>query len=205
MHISEGIISAPVLTASAIVTTAGVANGLRKLAYEQIPVVAVLSSAFFVAALIHVPLGPSSVHLVLNGLMGILLGWSVFPAMLIALLLQAVFFGFGGLTSLGLNTFNMAVPALLCYYIFRALAGTVPQYWLGMFLGALSIVLSACFVAAALFTCGKGFITVAKLVIISHVPVMIIEGFITGSIVSFLAKVRPEMLPEVKKKEKSSA
>lgn len=205
MHISEGIISAPVLIIGAIVTTAGVANGLRKLAYERIPVVAVMCSAFFVAALIHVPLGPSSVHLVLNGLMGILLGWSVFPAMLIALLLQAVFFGFGGLTSLGLNTLNMAVPALLCYYVFRALVGTVPRYWLGVFLGAFSIALSACFVGAALFTCGKGFITVSKIVIISHIPVMIIEGFITGSIISFLAKVRPEMLPGAKKKEESGA
>jgi cobalt/nickel transport system permease protein len=200
MHISEGIISAPVLAAGAVVTAAGVSNGLRKLSYERIPVVSVLCSAFFVAALIHVPFGPSSVHLVLNGLMGILLGWSVFPAMLIALFLQAVFFGFGGLTSLGLNTFNMAAPALLCHYLFRIFKNQIPLYWLGMLLGSLSLALSATLVGASLFSCGRDFLTVSKLIIISHLPVMLIEGFITGSIIVFLAKVRPEMLPALKKK-----
>jgi cobalt/nickel transport system permease protein len=200
MHISEGIISAPVLAAGAVFTAAGVSNGLRKLSYEKIPMVSVLCSAFFVAALIHVPFGPTSVHLVLNGLMGILLGWSVFPAMLIALFLQAVFFGFGGLTTLGLNTFNMAAPALLCYYLFRAFAKRTPVYLLGMFLGALAIALSACLVGASLFTCGRDFLTVSKLIIISHIPVMLIEGFITGSIIVFLAKVRPEILPAFQNK-----
>lgn len=46
---------------------------------ESIPKVGVLSSAFFVATLIHVPVGPSSIHLVLNGLMGVMLGWAAFP------------------------------------------------------------------------------------------------------------------------------
>lgn len=204
MHISEGIISAPVLVAGAVVSVAGMANGLRKLSYERIPAVAVMSSAFFVAALIHVPLGPSSVHLVLNGLMGILLGWSVFPAMFIALLLQAVFFGFGGLTVLGLNVFNMALPALLCYYFFRSFSGKIPVYWRGFLGGVFSIALSAGLVGAALYTCGKNFITVSKIIIVAHLPVMIIEGIITGTIVVFLAKLRPEMLPRGKNKEGNS-
>ena len=200
MHISEGIISAPALAAGAVFTAAGVANGLRKLSYEQIPVVSMMSSAFFVAALIHVPIGPSSVHLVLNGLMGILLGWSVFPAVLIALFLQSVFFGFGGITVLGLNTFNMAVPALLSYYLYRSFSGIIPRYLLGMFLGALSIAFSSLLVGASLYTCGKGFIAVSKLIIISHIPIMVVEGFVTGSIIVFLAKVRPEMLSDFKNK-----
>jgi len=92
MHISEGICSPPVLAAGAGLAVLGAALGLKGLKTESIPKVGVLSSAFFVASLIHVPIGPVSVHLVLNGLMGLLLGWASFPANLVALLLQGVLF-----------------------------------------------------------------------------------------------------------------
>jgi len=44
-----------------------------------------------------------------------------FSAILVALALQAVFFQFGGITSLGVNTVIMALPAVACYYIFAPL------------------------------------------------------------------------------------
>ena len=121
MHISEGVLSAPVLVTGAILSAAGVAIGLRKMSYDKIPQVAVLSSAFFVASLIHVPIGPSSAHLVLNGLLGILLGWMAFPSILVALALQALLFQFGGFTVLGINTCIMAVPAMLAFFLCRPL------------------------------------------------------------------------------------
>ena len=120
MHISEGILSTPVLISGAVLATAGTAVGLKKLDYERIPQVAILSAAFFVASLIHVPIGPSNVHLVLNGLMGLFLGWVVFPAILIGLILQAILFQFGGLTTLGVNTVVMGLPAFICFLAFRA-------------------------------------------------------------------------------------
>ena len=85
MHISEGVLSAPVLLTGAALTAGGVAVGLKKMDSEKVPLVGVLSSAFFGASLIHVPVGPSAVHLVLNGLLGLLLGWSAFPAILVGL------------------------------------------------------------------------------------------------------------------------
>ena len=48
---------------------------LRKLEGEALVRTGVLSAAFFAASLVHLPLGPASVHLVLSGLMGALLGW----------------------------------------------------------------------------------------------------------------------------------
>jgi len=113
MHISEGVLSGNVLIAGCVLTAAGTAVGLKKLDYERMPQVALLSAAFFVASLIHVPIGPGNVHLVLNGLLGVFLGWVAFPAVLIATLLQAILFQFGGLTSLGVNTVNMALPAVI--------------------------------------------------------------------------------------------
>ena len=119
MHISEGILSAPVLISGGALTVVGTAIGLKRLDYDRIMGVAILTATFFVASLIHVPLGPGSVHLIFNGLLGMVLGWTCFPAILIALLLQAIIFQYGGIVVLGVNTFNMAVPALLCFYLLR--------------------------------------------------------------------------------------
>jgi len=119
MHISEGILSPPVLAAGAVLAVGGTALGLRGLDHEDVPKVGLLSAVLFIASLVHVPIGVSSAHLVLNGLAGVLLGWSLFPALLVALALQALLFQFGGLTTLGVNTFNLAFPGVICGLLFR--------------------------------------------------------------------------------------
>ncbi|MHB9075371.1 MAG: cobalt transporter CbiM [Desulfobaccales bacterium] len=199
MHISEGVLSPAVLAGGAGLAVVGCAIGLKKLDYEAIPRVAILSAAFFVASLIHVPVGPVGAHLVLNGLMGLLLGWMAFPAILIALFLQALLFQFGGLTVLGVNTVTMAAPAVICFFVFRSfLRGQGGIATAAAFAcGALAILLSGLLVAAALITTGQAFLKVAELVLLAHIPIMIIEGIITLFIFQFLKKVRPEMLEEV--------
>ncbi|HAS88003.1 MAG TPA: cobalt transporter CbiM, partial [Desulfovibrio sp.] len=112
MHISEGILSLPVLACGAVVAATGTMIGLKKIDSEKLISVALLSSVFFVASLIHIPIGPSSAHLILSGLMGLLLGWAAFPAILTGLLLQAVLFQYGGLAVIGVNTAIMALPAV---------------------------------------------------------------------------------------------
>lgn len=196
MHISEGVLSPPVLLVGGAVTLVGSAIGLKKLDYDRIMTVSLLTSTFFVASLIHVPLGPGNIHLVLGGLMGIILGWSCFPAILVALILQTLFFNYGGLVVLGVNTSIMAVPALVCFYLCRPLIeknGTTRKLG-GFIAGFLAILLSSLFMALALSSTDKGFIQVAKLVVAAHVPLMVIEGVITMFAVSFLAKVQPEFL-----------
>ena len=129
MHISEGVLSPPVLLTGAALTAVGVAVGLKKMDSEKVELVGVLSSAFFVASLIHVPVGPSAVLLVLNGLLGLLLGWTAFPAILVGLALQALLFQFNGLTTFGINTFNMAMPVVCCYYLFAEASLTSIAAW----------------------------------------------------------------------------
>jgi len=197
MHISEGILSAPVLVTGAALTVTAVGYSLKKMEHKEVPKVAILSSVFFVASLIHVPLGPSSVHLILNGIIGILLGWSAFPAILVALALQGVLFQFGGITTLGVNTFNMALPAIICFYLFnRGIKGenNFIALILAFICGFLAVLLSGVMVAAALVFTGESFIQVAKLVLIAHLPVMILEGVLTAFCIGFLRKVRPEIL-----------
>ena len=197
MHISEGVLSAPVLVTGAALTAAGCGIGLKKLDYDRVPQVAILTSAFFVASLIHVPIGLFSVHLVLNGLMGLLLGWSAFPAILIALFLQALLFQFGGITSLGVNTFNMALPAIFCFYLFSyAVKGRNDLFSMGAAFacGFLGILMASFMVAISLVFTGDPFLGIAKVVVIAHLPVMVIEGLITLFSAGFLKKLKPELL-----------
>ena len=79
MHISEGVLNGPVLVAGAAVALAGTAVGLRRLELDRVAQAGMLAAAFFVASLIHVPVGPSNAHLILNGIVGLLLGWAAFP------------------------------------------------------------------------------------------------------------------------------
>jgi cobalt/nickel transport system permease protein len=197
MHISEGVLSAPVLFTGAALAAAGVSVGLKKMDYEKIPQVAVLSSAFFVASLIHVPVGPSSVHLIINGINGLLLGWLCFPSILVALALQAILFQFGGITVLGVNTVNMALPGVICYYLFSRLVNQerrLVSLTAAFACGFLSVFFSGILVASSLLFTEQSFISVAKLIIVAHLPVMIIEGIITLFCVAFLQRVKPEVL-----------
>ena len=197
MHVSEGVLSAPVLMTGAVLASGGLALGLKKMDYERIPEVAMLSSAFFVASLIYVPVGPSSLHLVLNGLVGVLLGWMAFPAILVALTLQALLFQFGGFTVLGVNTFNMALPAVLSYYLFSYIIRRGSHFAsvaAGFLAGVLGVGGGALLIAVSLVSTGEAFLSVAKLMLLAHLPVMVIEGIITAFCVTFLKKVKPEIL-----------
>jgi cobalt/nickel transport system permease protein len=196
MHISEGVLSAPVLGAGAALTAVGMAVGLKKLDYDRLPQTAILAAGFFVASLVHVPIGPAKAHLVLNGLLGIILGWSVFPAIFVGLVLQALLFQYGGLTSLGVNTFSMAFGGLLSYWLFARWIdrGGAVTAVAAFGAGSVAVFISAIIVAGALALSGEEFITAAELIIVAHLPIMAAEGLLTAAIVSFLHRVRPAML-----------
>jgi len=197
MHISEGVLSAPVLLAGAGLTVAGIAAGLKRMETENVPRVALLAAAFFIASLIHVPVGPANAHLVLNGLMGFVLGWVAFPAIFVGLGLQALLFQYGGLTTLGVNTWNMAFPAVLCSLLLSPWIrkGSPRVFLAAAFLcGALSVALSGICVAACLVWSGENFLPVAKVVLWVHLPIMGVEGVLTAMICGFLRQVKPELL-----------
>ena len=201
-HIPDGVLSAPVLIAGAATSAVLVGVALRRLDYEHLPQAAVLSAAFFVSSLISVPVGPSSVHLLLNGLMGLILGWTAVPALLVALLLQAVFFGHGGLVALGVNLANMAVPALLCAWglrpwLVRSVAAAAPRriFAIGAAAGASGVLGTALMLGFALWLSDAAFGTAAKVIAATMVPLAVVESAITGTVLVFLARVDPRSLP----------
>jgi len=197
MHISEGVLSGPVLISGAALAVVGTGIGLKKLDYDQIAKAGMLSAAYFVASLIHVPIGPANAHLILNGLVGLLLGWGAFPAILVALILQGVFFQFGGITTLGVNTIIMALPSVLSYLLFGRIVQKASRTaaTAAFACGFLSVLLSGLLVGLALVFTEENFLKVSGIIIAAHIPVMIIEGIVTAICVAFLRKVWPEMLP----------
>lgn len=113
MHISDGVLAPSVLATGYVVAGGLTALGLRRIRDRDYPLVGIMTAAFFVASLVSVPAGPTSMHLTFNSLVGILLGARCFPAILVALFLQAALLGHGALTTLGVNTVIMAVPGYL--------------------------------------------------------------------------------------------
>jgi cobalt/nickel transport system permease protein len=125
VHIADGILTAPWLAGGAAVAVALAAFGAWRIREEEIPQVAVLTAAFFVASLIHVRVGPTSVHLLLNGLVGVVLGRRAALAIPPALFLQAALLMHGGYSTLGVNSCVMVLPALAAGQLF-ALLTAVP-------------------------------------------------------------------------------
>ncbi len=202
MHISEGVLPGWMLISGWVLTAGGMAIGLKKLDYEKIPAAALLAAAFFVASLVHVPLGPTSVHLLLNGLAGILLGWVAFPVIFVGLLFQALLFQFGGITVLGVNTFNMAFPGVVAYYVCKPLlkkGGRKELIISGIIAALIGVMLAGIFVAIELFLTGQAFRETAELVLVAHIPVAAIEAVINSFVLLFLQKNAPEILKEVVK------
>jgi cobalt/nickel transport system permease protein len=199
MHISEGILKPEILITGAVISTAITVYALKKLKNEEIPLVAVFSALFFIGSFIHIPVGPTSVHLVLNGIIGAILGIRAFISIGIALLLQGLMFGYGGVSTLGVNVFNMAIPALFAYAIFSL---HVKSSWLKKMqyfcVGFLPVALSALMLSLTLALNGDALISAAKVAFISNVPVMFIEGFITMFAILFLEKVYPKIFRSIK-------
>jgi cobalt/nickel transport system permease protein len=199
VHISDGII-APWLMGTGWVVSAGLlAFGLSKMKMEDIPKLSVITAAVFVASLIHFQVGPTSVHLVLNGFAGVTLGILSFPCMVVSIIMQVFLFQHGGVTTIGINALNMGVPALIAFLIFRAGMGLNlnlqrKEVLFGTIAGGIAVTLSVTMLAVELLITGSEFTEVTTFIVFAHIPVIIIEAIFTGVMAGFFAKVKPEML-----------
>lgn len=235
MHISEGVLPAGVLAAGWIAAVLCLVISItwsrKKFGNlsEKIPLIAVVTAVFFVACLFRVPVPPTSLHLVLSGLVGIFLGPPAFVCIFIGLLLQALLFQNGGVTVLGVNSIVMGVPAVLAWLVFKGLSKKTNSAVSAGTAAAFSILLSTLLLAVVFLASGITFgnlnaltgiaagipilstitdvlsgstfgLTVF-LLIVMNIPLMIIEGIICAFIVPFVEKVKPEMLSERKNTE----
>ena len=130
MHIPDGYLSPS--TCAVLYGTAipfwyvAFARVKRLLNTRLVPLLAVASAFCFVIMMFNLPLpGGTTGHAVGVGAATVVLGpWASMLAVSIALLIQAVFFGDGGITTYGANCFNMAiVGSLVAHFVYRAVAG----------------------------------------------------------------------------------
>jgi cobalt/nickel transport system permease protein len=196
MHIAEGVLDVPTLLAAAGCTAFGIAIGVRRLTPQTLPTGALFAAVFFLIGTIHIPIGVGSVHLILNGLIGLLLGWLAFPVIFVALALQALLFSFGGFTSLGANTLLMALPAVIAGLTLRPLLQQPSSKRRLLTVGAAAAtigILGATLMAAILLwsTGGKALLGLITLIFAAQAPVWLIEAIVTALAVSMLGRARP--------------
>lgn len=198
MHISDGILSSEVVIATSIISLGLIAVSLKNLKNKNIALISAMSAIFFIASFIHIPLGPTQVHLVLIGVIGILLGSGVFLAIAIALLLQATLLGYGGLSSLGANIIIMALPAYLIYLLTKSGVLNILNEKIKYFaIGFVSVLLATIFLCLILVLAKQEYLLAAYTIILANIPAMVIEGLVTLFLINYLKKSMPDILKEV--------
>jgi cobalt/nickel transport system permease protein len=130
MHIPDGYLG-PATCVAGFAAMAPVwtiaSNKVKKtLQARQVPLLAIGAAFSFVVMMFNVPIpGGSTGHAVGGALVAILLGpWAACIAVSVALVIQALLFGDGGITAIGANCFNMAfVLPFVGYYVYRLISG----------------------------------------------------------------------------------
>ncbi|WP_323591184.1 cobalt transporter CbiM [Aliarcobacter butzleri] len=197
MHISDGIISIEVATVSAVVTLAFCVYSFKNLTNEKIALVASMSALFFVTSFIHIPFGVTQIHLMLIGFIGIFLGSLAFISIAIALILQALLLGFGGLSSLGANILVMALPAYLVYLIFKLeILKRLNEKVKFFLVGFLGVFISSLLLFTVLVFSKDEYLAVAYSIIAVNIPTMILEGIVTMFLLLYIKKSMPKLLKE---------
>ena len=134
MHIPENYLSPStcgVMTVAMVPVWYHAAKEVRRtVPRERMPLLGVAAAFCFLAMMFNVPLpGGTTGHAVCGTLVAILFGpWAATIAVSIALAIQAVFFGDGGILAFGANCFNMAfVLPLVGYTVYKLIAGKAPD------------------------------------------------------------------------------
>src|SRR5262249_37302832 len=120
VHLPDGNVLTPAwLIVGYLLAGILVVIGSWRIEDEEIPRIALLTAAFFVVSLIHVPVPglPSSAHLLFNGLLGVVLGRRAAVAIPLGLLLQAVLLQHVCLPTLRVDSRVMVLPALIALQI----------------------------------------------------------------------------------------
>ena len=195
MHIADGVLT---LESTAVITAVSLFvfyKAIKTIKEEEIPLTAVASAMFFIASFIHIPFGVTQIHLILLGVIGILISWSSFVAIFVALLLQALLLGYGGISSLGVNLFIMAMPAVMVYYIYNTTFIKNLNDKIKFFLvGFLGTFFATVFLTLILYFSKEEYNYVAISVFVINFITMLIEGTISMFLLLFIKKVYPKIL-----------
>jgi len=195
MHISDGVLSLETTIIVSAVCALALFKAIKELKNEDISITAVASAMFFIASFIHIPFGVTQIHLILLGVIGILISWSSFVAIFVALLLQALLLGYGGISSLGVNLFIMAAPAVIIYYLYNLQIVKNLNEKIKFFLvGFLGTFFATLFLTLILYFSKEEFNYAAFTIFSVNIITMIIEGIVSMFLLLFIKKVYPKIL-----------
>jgi len=169
---------------------------------RAVPIMGMLAAFVFVAQMLNFPvLGGTSGHLIGGSLLAILLGpMAGSLTMTTVVIAQALFLQDGGLVALGANVFNIsAVTCFSGYAVFRLLNGGTGSgkrlLVAGFFAGWASLMASSACCALEMGLSGAIPLRLGLATMLGyHAAVGIVEGMLTAGVLSFLFKVRPDLL-----------
>lgn len=213
MHMADALISPAVGTTMWLATAGLIAYSSKQVKKEaddrKIPLMGVLGAFIFAAQMINfsIPGTGSSGHLGGGMLLAVLLGpFSAFLVMASVLIVQALFFGDGGLLALGCNIFNLGFfPCFIAYiFIYRKIVGCKPSKGkivagsllaaiIGLQLGSFGVVLETVFSGISELPFNTFVIVMQPI----HLAIGIVEGMVTAATIMFVYNARPEIINAV--------
>ncbi|HEY4189876.1 MAG TPA: cobalt transporter CbiM [Candidatus Limnocylindrales bacterium] len=225
MHIPDGYLSPVIAVGMGVVTVPTVAVATRRvqdvLSNRTIPLLAIFSAMSFTIMMFNIPVpGGTTAHGVGATLIAIVLGpWAAVIGVSVALIIQALFFGDGGILAIFANCFNMAiVMPFVGYGIYRLLAGrsdilSSRRAWAGGSAAYIAMTASALMVGIELgiqpllFTenghalySPYGLAQAVPAMLLAHVfGASVVEGLITYLGIVYLQKRHPEYLTRLRR------
>ena len=218
MHIPDGYLSPITSLIMFLLVLPFWVIGVRKIRQtmnaRSVPLIALLAAFSFVIMMFNVPLpGGTTGHAVGAALAAIILGPEVATiAVSIALIIQAFFFGDGGILAIGANCFNMAVVIpYVSYAIYRTfskgarvtssrrLVGAAVGGWVGVTIGAfvtgiefgLQPLLFKTADGTPLYAPYPLSVAIPAMVIPHMLVASVVEGLLTALVVAYMQRTYP--------------
>lgn len=220
MHIPDGYLSPqtyiPLMGVFVAATAIAVKKVRKDVSARNIPYLGMAAAFSFIIMMFNLPIpGGTTGHAVGSAVIAILLGpWAAMVAVSVALIIQALIFGDGGITAIGANCFNMAVfMPFVAYYTFK-LFGAKPAVKARVFTAAfvsgyLSLVMTSILTALELgiqpiiasapdgkaLYCPYDLSIAIPAMTIEHLVLFgIVEGIVTAMIVRYFLKNEPGLI-----------
>lgn len=221
MHIPDGYLSPQTCITTCALTApfwAAASHKLKKsLRSRQVPLLALSAAFCFVIMMFNIPIpGGTTGHATGAVLIAVILGpWAACITVSVALIIQALLFGDGGITCIGANCLNMAViMPFTGYVVYRLIAGrsalSSPRRWIGAAAGAYTgLNMSAlgtavmCGIQPLLFTDASGLPLYAPYPLNVAIPAVlaghiiffgVVEAVITGLVVAYIQRTDLSLL-----------
>ncbi len=206
MHIPDGVLDPGTCVATGAASAAVVGFALRRVRVDlperTVPLMGVTAACVFAAQMLNFPvLGGTSGHILGGVLAGVMLGpWAGILTMSVVLVVQCVLFQDGGLTALGANVLNMAVVGAgvgyAIYDLVRCAVGGLRGVLAGATLAAwFSVMISATLCSLELAVGGHFRLsTTLSAMLLAHAPVGVGEALATGLALSYVVRVRPDLI-----------